>query len=141
MRRKIIPYNHKLKELARQLRNNSTLAEVLLWKHLKGKKMRGFDFHRQRPIDEYIVDFFCAELMLAIEIDGLSHERPEKCQQDRQRQKRLENLGVRFLRFHDLDVKKDIASVLRAIDNFIERSVKENDKSKKHTPNPSQEGT
>ena len=57
-RRQIIPYNPKLKEIARQLRNNSTLSEVLLWLELKGKKMRGYDFHRQKPIDNYIVDFF-----------------------------------------------------------------------------------
>jgi len=73
-RRKIIPYNPKLKNLARQLRNNSTLAEVLLWRELKGEKILGFDFHRQKPIDEYIVDFLCSELSLVIEIDEVSHE-------------------------------------------------------------------
>jgi very-short-patch-repair endonuclease len=67
MRRKIIPYNHKLKQLARNLRNNSTLAEVLLWRELKGKQVRGYDFHRQKPIDKYIVDFYCPDLLLAIE--------------------------------------------------------------------------
>jgi very-short-patch-repair endonuclease len=67
-RRKIIPYNPKLKEYARQLRNNSTRSEIILWKYLKGKQMLGYDFHRQKPIDNYIVDFFCSELMLAIEL-------------------------------------------------------------------------
>lgn len=67
-RRKIIPYNPALKEKARELRNNSTKTEILLWLNLKGKQMRGYDFHRQKPIDNYIVDFFCNELMLAIEI-------------------------------------------------------------------------
>ncbi|KPK77475.1 MAG: DNA methylase [Phycisphaerae bacterium SM23_30] len=138
MKRKIIPYKPRLKELARQLRNNSTLAEVLMWQELKGKKMRGYDFHRQKPIDEYIVDFFCAKLMLAIEIDGLSHEIPEKFSKDARRQKRLESLGIRFLRFHDLEVKKDMTYVLRAIDNFIDQC--ENEEFKEHTPNPSQEG-
>jgi very-short-patch-repair endonuclease len=56
-RRKIIPYNPKLKKLAKTLRQNMTLSEVLLWNHLKQKKMCGYDFDRQRPIDEYIVDF------------------------------------------------------------------------------------
>jgi very-short-patch-repair endonuclease len=73
-RRKIIPYNPKLKPLAKQLRHNMTVAEVLLWNRLKGKQMRGYDFDRQRPIDEYIVDFYCKDLMLAIEIDGASHD-------------------------------------------------------------------
>lgn len=72
-RRKIIPYDPKLKMLVRKLRNNSTLSEVLLWLELKGKQMKGYDFHRQKPIDNYIVDFFCHELMLAIEIGGISH--------------------------------------------------------------------
>jgi very-short-patch-repair endonuclease len=73
MRRKIIPYNPKLKEIAQKLRKQGILSEVLLWKELKGKKMMGYDFHRQKPLENYIVDFFCNELMLIIEIDGSSH--------------------------------------------------------------------
>jgi very-short-patch-repair endonuclease len=68
-----IPYNPKLKILARQLRNNSTLSKVLLWNKIRGKAL-GYEFHRQVPIDEFIVDFFCHELLLAIEIDGSSHD-------------------------------------------------------------------
>jgi very-short-patch-repair endonuclease len=71
--RKIIPSNPHLKDLARELRNHSTLAEVLLWNQIKNKKLLGYDFHRQKPIDRFIVDFFCPDLMLAIEIDGASH--------------------------------------------------------------------
>ena len=74
MKRKIIPYNPRLKEFARQLRNNSTKSEIYLWKYLSGKQMMGYDFHRQKPIDNYILDFFCYELMLGIELDGLSHQ-------------------------------------------------------------------
>ena len=66
----IIKYNPKLKTIARNLRNNSTLSEVLLWRRLKNKQIKGYKFERQRPIDNYIVDFFCKELMFAIEIDG-----------------------------------------------------------------------
>ena len=102
--RKIIPYNPKLKQLARNLRNNSTLSEVLLWQHLKGKKMKGYDFHRQKHVGNYIVDFFCNKLMLAIEIDGMSHD--EKINEDEERQKRIESFGISFLRFNDLDIKK-----------------------------------
>ena len=57
-KRKIIPYDPKLKELARQLRNDSTKTEIFLWLKLKGKQMYGYDFHRQKPIDHYILDFF-----------------------------------------------------------------------------------
>lgn len=97
--RKLIPYNPSLKEKARAIRNNSTNTEILLWGFLKGRQIRGYDFHRQKPIDEYIVDFFCNELMLAIEIDGISHAGKEKY--DSERQTKLEKLGVRFLRFDD----------------------------------------
>jgi very-short-patch-repair endonuclease len=69
----IIPYNPNLKQFARHLRNNSTLSEILLWKQIKNKAF-GIEFHRQVPIDEFIVDFYCHELMLAIEIDGISHD-------------------------------------------------------------------
>ncbi|MFD2603727.1 endonuclease domain-containing protein [Flavobacterium suzhouense] len=71
MKRKIIPYNPNLKELARQLRNGSTKAEIVLWQKLKRKQMYGYDFDRQKPVDNYILDFFCHDLMLGIEVDGL----------------------------------------------------------------------
>ncbi len=80
--RKIIPYNPRLKELARQLRNNSTKAEVFLWQKIKRKQYYGYDFHRQKPIDNFILDFFCHELMLGIEVDGYSHEVVEVYKRD-----------------------------------------------------------
>ena len=112
MKNKIIPYNPKLKELARELRKNSTLSEVLLWIKIKGKTM-GVEFHRQVPIDNFIVDFYCHELMLAIEIDGSSHD--EKQDYDQNRQLILENLGVRFIRFSDIDVKRKMGWVLEEL--------------------------
>jgi very-short-patch-repair endonuclease len=67
-------YNPRLKQIARTLRNNMTLSEILLWKEIKGKKVLGYDFHRQKPLGEYIVDFYCPKLKLVIEIDGDSHD-------------------------------------------------------------------
>ncbi len=116
-RRIILPYNPQLKKLARALRNQSTLSEVLLWRQLKARQRMGYDFHRQRPIDEYIVDFFAADLMLAIEIDGKSHRL--KGPEDDARQRKLESLGVRFLRFKDSVVKSNLDPVVRAIDDWI----------------------
>jgi very-short-patch-repair endonuclease len=116
--KQFVRYNPRLKEVARELRRNSTLAEVLLWRELKGKQMMGYDFHRQKPIDEYIVDFVCPALMLAIEIDGDSHMFKEE--KDEKRQKRLEELGVRFLRFEDLDVKFRMDEVLKTIREWIQ---------------------
>ena len=130
-RKTILPYNPMLKERARELRKNSTLSEVLLWRHLKGRQMSGHDFDRQKPIGNFIVDFFCNELMLAIEIDGDSHN--AKVDQDIERQKMLEGLGVRFLRFTDQDVKQNIDAVV----SFIENSIRE---MREPTPAPLQGG-
>jgi len=118
-RRKIIPYNPKLKEFARQLRNNSTKSEIYLWKHLKGKQMCGYDFHRQKPLDNFIVDFFCHELMLAIEIDGYTHLLEEVQIKDAEKQKKLNELGVNVLRVHDDLVFNDIENVLKEIEAYI----------------------
>nr|CBX29982.1 Uncharacterized protein HI0925 [uncultured Desulfobacterium sp.] len=68
-----ISYNPKLKALSRKLRKQGVLSEVLLWEQLKGKKMKGFQFMRQKPVGNYIVDFYCSKLKLVIEIDGESH--------------------------------------------------------------------
>jgi len=116
MRRKILKYNPALKEKARELRNTSTKTEILLWKFLKGKQLCGYDFHRQKPIDEYIVDFFCPDLMLAIEIDGVSHIGKEIY--DTEKQGKLEKLGVRFLRFKDKDVFYNCDFVMKEIEKW-----------------------
>ena len=121
-RRKVIPYNPVLKEKARELRNNSTKTEILLWTFLKGRQLRGFDFHRQKPIDEYIVDFFCSDLMLAIEIDDGSHIGKEEY--DAERQNKLELLGVRFLRFKDDDVFYNCDWVVKEIEKWIDENTK-----------------
>ena len=120
-RRKIISYNPALKEKARQLRNDSTKTEILLWTFLKGRQLRGYDFHRQKPIDEYIVDFFCSELMLAIEIDGVSHIGKEMY--DTERQNRLEKLGIRFLRFKDDDVFYNCDYVVKEIEKWVDNNT------------------
>ena len=118
-KRTIIPYNPNLKEFARQLRNNSTKAEVILWQKLKNKQMYGYDFHRQKPIDNYIIDFFCYELMLAIEVDGYSHQLEEVYDKDIIKTQKLNQLGISLLRFTDNEVLKDTFNVLLAIENFI----------------------
>jgi very-short-patch-repair endonuclease len=119
MARKIIPYKPALKEIARGLRNNSTLGEVLLWKKLRNKQMLGYDFHRQKRLDQFIVDFYCHELNLAIEIDGGSHETDEAQEKDAARQEHLESLGVKFLRFKESDVRTAMRTVLEIIEHWI----------------------
>ncbi|MCC9167584.1 endonuclease domain-containing protein [Pontibacter harenae] len=118
LRNSIIPYRRDLREKARELRKNSTLSEVLLWQEIKERKMHGVQFHRQVPVQDFIVDFYCHELRLAIEVDGKSHE--YKVSYDNKRQLELEQYGVKFLRFDDLEVKKDIGNVIRTIKHWIE---------------------
>ncbi|MEI7802984.1 MAG: DUF559 domain-containing protein [Bacteroidota bacterium] len=121
-------YNKKLKALARELRNKSTLSEVLLWNELKRSKMRGYDFHRQKPVGNFIVDFYCFELRLIIEIDGASHI--DKVEYDSERQKYLESVGFYVMRFDDREPKTDMVNVLRAIGGYIDEWEE------KHTMNP-----
>ena len=146
----ILPYDPNLKELARRLRKNSTMSEVLLWRCLNRKQILGYDFDRQRPIDRYIVDFYCKELKLAIEIDGATHN--DKVHEDRTRQERLESLGVKFLRFRDGDVKRNLEGVVEEIRKRIKANVPipsnggergvgaAPSQERKPTPNPSEEG-
>ncbi len=121
-RKTIFPYNQKLVTRASELRNNPTFSERVLWKHLKRKQVKGYDFDRQKPIDNYIVDFFCNELMLAIEIDGESHN--ERNNYDQDRQERLERLGISFLRFDGFQVIKNVNGVLHIIYNWIDEYEK-----------------
>ena len=118
-KRKIIPYNPKLNVLARKLRNESTETEIFLWLKLKGKQMYGYDFHRQKPIDNYILDFFCYELLLGIEVDGYSHEILEVHNKDIIKEKRMNELGINILRFSDFEVLRDMENVIRAIEFYI----------------------
>jgi very-short-patch-repair endonuclease len=118
-KRKIIPYNPKLTQLARKLRNESTETEIYLWLKLKGKQMYGYDFHRQKPIDNYILDFFCHELLLGIEVDGYSHEILEVHNKDIAKEKRMNELGITILRFSDFEVLRDMENVIRAIEFYI----------------------
>src|ERR1700753_967627 len=105
MPRKIIPYNSNLKQLARKLRNDSTLGEVLLWSELKNKQFYGFDFHRQKPLLKYIVDFYCYELELVIEIDGIYHSWEETDSKDVTRDSALAEYGLTIIRFSEQEVK------------------------------------
>ena len=118
-KRKIIPYNPKLTQLAKKLRNESTQTEIYLWLKLKGKQTYGYDFHRQKPIDNYILDFFCYDLMLGIEVDGYSHEILEVHNKDIVKEKRMNELGITILRFSDFEVLRDMENVIRAIEFYI----------------------
>ena len=79
----------------------------------------GYQFNRQKPLDRYIVDFYCKKLKLVIEIDGASHNHHEAYLSDEKRQSSLENMNLKFLKFHDIDVKRNIENVIKNIESFI----------------------
>jgi very-short-patch-repair endonuclease len=96
-----------------------TFSEVKLWNELKNGKMLGYDFDRQRPVGDYIVDFYCKDLLLALEVDGITHHDEKGILIDKIRQRELEMLGVSFLRFDSLLIVNKIESVLKEIENWI----------------------
>jgi len=90
-----IYYNPKLKEKANALRKNATFSERVLWKYLRSCQIKNYQFMRQKPIGNYIVDFYCSKLLLAIEIDGISHA--DKKKYDKKRDVDLIKMGVKVL--------------------------------------------
>ena len=112
-------YNKSLKNFARELRTESvSKAEKRIWKALLSRKQfEGLRFLRQRPIDRFIVDFFCPELLLIIEIDGNSHfNKPEY---DYYRQEKLKSLGYTIIRFNEGTVMQNIGSVHEQLSHAV----------------------
>jgi len=117
VKRKIISYNQQLTGLAKELRRKSTLSEVILWNHIKSRKILEIKFQRQRVIGKYIVDFYSKELKLAIEIDGNSHD--ERIKEDQKREEELKKMGISVYRINDIDVKKSIDGVLDGLRCYL----------------------
>jgi len=95
-----------------------TLSEIILWQEIRKKNLE-VQFHRQVPIDNYIVDFYCHELKLAIEVDGSSHNLDEALEKDIIRQNKLKQLGISFIRFDNLEVKNDMYNILKELEGKI----------------------
>lgn len=92
-----------------------------MWKQLRAGSMMGYTFNRQKPLNNYIVDFYCKPLRLVIEVDGGYHFEEEQKILDKERQSVLEEMGLNFLRFHDEEIRKDMDVVLRKIKEYMER--------------------
>lgn len=108
-------------ERAKAFRNALTPPEPRLWLHLKERKLRGLRFRKQHPIGPYILDFFCAEAALAVEVDGSSHDHPERAEHDRRRTVWLRGRGIRVVRVAARDVLGELEGVL----GFIARVCEE----------------
>ncbi|NOR76224.1 MAG: DUF559 domain-containing protein [Draconibacterium sp.] len=118
-------YNKNLKEYARKLRNNSTLSEVILWdKLLKRKQLRGYPFLRQRPLKNYIVDFFSKDLKLIIEVDGEIHKFQKR--KDKKREDEIIELGYSVIRFHNEEILNELFNVQRTLESFVDEFEERN---------------
>ena len=106
-------------EKRRTLRNSATPSEVLLWQRLKGNQVGDCKFRRQVSIGYYILDFYCPALKLAIEIDGASHDGEDAQEYDAIRQRIVEALDIRFLRFTNADIFDRMESVLGRISGVV----------------------
>ena len=109
--------NSKLTKLARNLRKNQTKEEALLWYHFLSKYSPRF--HRQYVIGEYIVDFYCHQAKIVIELDGSQHYEPEEIAKDQIRTEYLKNLGLRVLRFTNLEIQREFSAVCEMIDKEV----------------------
>jgi very-short-patch-repair endonuclease len=116
---KHLPYNRNLKEFSRELRNNSTLGEVLLWKKLRAKQL-GYSFNRQKPLLNFVADFYCKPLNLVIEVDGISHSFEETGLRDTEKEEKFKKLDLEILRFTEKEVKYSMNDVIRCITLKIE---------------------
>ncbi len=113
-------YNRTSEKLKRQqLRKNMTKAEFIIWQKLKCKQIEGCKFRSQYSISQFVVDFYCTELKLAIEIDGDSHFQDGAQEYDRERQAFIESVGIRFLRFTNDEVYRNLEGVLEKITQEI----------------------
>jgi very-short-patch-repair endonuclease len=110
------------KELRRKaigLRNKMTKAEIILWSRLRMRQVEGWKFRRQQPILDYIVDFYCHDLKLIIEVDGEIHSLPDQIKSDKVRDKMLINNGFKIIHFSNHEIETNLSSSLLKIKLFI----------------------
>jgi uroporphyrinogen-III synthase len=100
---------------ARKLRQEETEAEKVLWNALRGKRLNGLKFRRQHPYENTILDFFCVEHQLVVELDGSVHDLPDQSEYDEQRTKFLNEHSLRVVRFRNEDILKSLPIILQKI--------------------------
>ena len=119
-------YNPNLTKLARNLRNNMTYAEKTVWRELKGKQFYGYDFHRQKPIGNFIADFYCFNLRLIIEIDGISHQDELVRIKDLEKNEYISRIGFHVLRFTDEEILGNWKLIENSIKKYIDDYIQSN---------------
>lgn len=110
-----------LKQIARELRRNQTDDEKALWRALRGRRFAGFKFRRQHAVGDHILDFYCADAKLAVELDGSQHGHPDEMHRDAEREKFLEEHGIATLRFWNHQWRKNREGCLMEIWNTVQQ--------------------
>jgi very-short-patch-repair endonuclease len=113
----MLQYGKHLKQFSRRLRNEMTDAERLLWSKIRGKQLKGFQVYRQKPIGRFVVDFYCPKAKLVIELDGSQHYSEPVKAKDESRDRYMEGIGLKVLRFSDKEVFENLRGVLEEIWN------------------------
>jgi very-short-patch-repair endonuclease len=126
-------YRCQLKEPARTLRKNMTVAEHALWEKVRRQQIQGLRFYRQKPLLSFIVDFYCPKAKLVIELDGGQHFKPDYQIKDQVRDDQLAALGLRVLRFNNRQVLKEMDAVMEVIWREVDAVV---GKKKEIPPDP-----
>jgi very-short-patch-repair endonuclease len=114
-------YNPALKQVARTLRTNTTDSEQRLWSRLRRKQILGVQFYRQKPLGNYVVDFYAPSAQLVVEIDGGQHFDPQQRQHDQHRTEDLERQDLQVLRFTNLEVLQEIEAVVETIYRAVQK--------------------
>lgn len=113
--KKPVEYDKNLKGLSRVLRKGMTDAERLIWRKIRGRQIKGLQFYRQKPIGEYIVDFYCPKIKLVLEVDGGQHYQDRNIFRDKDRSDYLNKIGFKVLRFTNIEVFKNIEGVINKV--------------------------
>jgi len=115
------------KEKRRKLRKDQTFCEKIMWTYLRDRKTLGYKFRRQYSVDHYVINFYCPELKLAIELDGSIHDEPDQIEYDKHRQDYLEKFGITFLRITNDELMSNSNIAFKKIEkeiNIVEESIK-----------------
>ena len=119
----MLRYNPKLKSAGRTLRTNLTDSEQHLWARLRRKQILGVQFYRQKPLGQYVVDFYAPRARLVVEVDGAQHLEAAQVEHDQQRTAYLERQGLKVLRFNNLEVLQEIEAVVEEIYRAVRETV------------------
>ncbi|MBI2066745.1 MAG: DUF559 domain-containing protein [Deltaproteobacteria bacterium] len=120
----MLPYNKSLKYASRKLRSNMTDAELALWSRIRDGQILNIQFYRQKPIADFIVDFYAPKAQVVIELDGGQHQEENQKEVDKQRDADLSGLGLKALRFNNWQVLKETEAVVEKIYQIVERQLK-----------------